>query len=33
LLKNAVSKQVDMSHISRQFLEENLDFETLFNEI
>jgi len=33
LLKKVVSKQVDMSHISSQFFEENLDFETLFNEI
>ncbi|GAG77339.1 unnamed protein product [marine sediment metagenome] len=33
LLKKVVSKQVDMSHISSLFLEENLDFETLFNEI
>jgi NAD(P)H-nitrite reductase large subunit len=33
LLKNAVSKQVEISNFSTLLSEENLDFETLFNEI
>ncbi len=33
LLKNAVSKQVEISHLSTLLLEENLDFKALFNEI
>ncbi|MBY8985527.1 MAG: NAD(P)/FAD-dependent oxidoreductase [Candidatus Lokiarchaeota archaeon] len=33
LLKNAVSKQLEIDHISNFFIEEKLDFESLFNEI
>ncbi|MHA1931166.1 MAG: NAD(P)/FAD-dependent oxidoreductase [Promethearchaeota archaeon] len=33
LLKNAVSKQVDIGHFNNLLIEENLDFETLFAEI